>query len=434
MTKTRNQRYRLLLNGGIDGSTSLLYKFAEDKSLIARIGPTLSITRTTNSASYFNSGGLMKYAGAGEARFDHHPRTGESVGLLVEPQRTNRCLQNTNLGTTWTKNADATINLNQAVAPDGGVSMDEIVDAGGGGERTNVHAIQAITLPSAGTYSASAYVTHGGGSSDWIAIQTRLYDEAGSSYCYFDLANGVAGTPAGCDNVGMEYLGNNRYRCWISFSTTTDLIGELRLWVGVGDADSTIPASDGTYNHYFWGMQVELGDTPSSMIPTTTAVKSRNSDYVITNDVSWFNAAACAVYTEAASMWDCVATSQIVALTDGSNTDRIVPYTDVTRFARLHVSSSGGAGVSLTSASSSKYTARNFVKSAGSLRANDVEFYVNGERTGTGDQSYAIPEGISEMTVGVAAGGTTEPWLGHIKEIRWYNEYKERDYLDSITI
>ena len=83
----------------VAGSTpSLDLNFARDKSLI---NPTtgLPIDFTRNSiGTYTGSDGNIKRAVAGEPRFDHNPVTGQSLGLLIEEQRTNRIRNNTMVG------------------------------------------------------------------------------------------------------------------------------------------------------------------------------------------------------------------------------------------------------------------------------------------------------------------------------------------------
>jgi hypothetical protein len=53
--------------------------FANSKTL----DPRIDFTRASGG-SYVGADGLIKYAGVNEARFDHDPVTGESLGLLVE--------------------------------------------------------------------------------------------------------------------------------------------------------------------------------------------------------------------------------------------------------------------------------------------------------------------------------------------------------------
>jgi len=53
-----------------------------------RLDPRITFTRTT-TGTYVGSDGLIKTAAIDEARFDHDPATGESLGLLIEESRTN---------------------------------------------------------------------------------------------------------------------------------------------------------------------------------------------------------------------------------------------------------------------------------------------------------------------------------------------------------
>jgi hypothetical protein len=63
---------------------SLNLNFARTKTL----DPRITFTRGSGG-SYIDANGLIKYAGINEARFDHDPITGESLGLLIEESRTN---------------------------------------------------------------------------------------------------------------------------------------------------------------------------------------------------------------------------------------------------------------------------------------------------------------------------------------------------------
>ena len=80
-------------SGGTTVSPSLDLNFARDKSLIDSVSGNNSITFTRNSiGTYVGSDGLIKTAGINEPRFDHNPVTGESLGLLVEEERSNFAL------------------------------------------------------------------------------------------------------------------------------------------------------------------------------------------------------------------------------------------------------------------------------------------------------------------------------------------------------
>jgi hypothetical protein len=63
---------------------SLDLNFAVTKN----VGPLVTFTRAS-SATYIDSAGTLQTAAVDVPRFDHNPTTGESLGLLMEDQRTN---------------------------------------------------------------------------------------------------------------------------------------------------------------------------------------------------------------------------------------------------------------------------------------------------------------------------------------------------------
>ena len=78
---------------------SLDLRFAENKSLTdAKTGASLVTFTRASTGTYVGSDGLLQSATTNEARFDHNPTTGESLGLLVEEARTNLVRNNTMVG------------------------------------------------------------------------------------------------------------------------------------------------------------------------------------------------------------------------------------------------------------------------------------------------------------------------------------------------
>ena len=101
------------------GRLSLFLDFARRKSLIDSMSETNLITFTRSSTgTYVGADGLIKTAAADEARFDHDPETGESLGLLIEEQRTNLITYSEDFSL-WGIPRNSTINLNSIISPDG---------------------------------------------------------------------------------------------------------------------------------------------------------------------------------------------------------------------------------------------------------------------------------------------------------------------------
>jgi len=79
---------------------SLDLRLADSKSLVDSVsGQNLITFSRASTATYIGSDGLLKTASTNEPRFDHSPLTGESLGLLVEEQRTNLLLNSATLTT-----------------------------------------------------------------------------------------------------------------------------------------------------------------------------------------------------------------------------------------------------------------------------------------------------------------------------------------------
>jgi len=75
-------------------------QFAVTRSLVDNISGRNLITFTRASlATYVDRDGILKTAATNVPRFDHNPITGESLGLLVEEQRTNLLLNSATLAT-----------------------------------------------------------------------------------------------------------------------------------------------------------------------------------------------------------------------------------------------------------------------------------------------------------------------------------------------
>ena len=85
---------------------SLDLRFADNKSLVDAVtGASLVTFTRASSGTVTNSAGALQTAAIDVPRFDHNPTTGESLGLLVEEQRTNLLL---NSGTLSTQSATVT--------------------------------------------------------------------------------------------------------------------------------------------------------------------------------------------------------------------------------------------------------------------------------------------------------------------------------------
>jgi hypothetical protein len=265
-------------------------RLAETKTLTDAVSGQNLVTFTrASSGTYVGSDGLIKTATTNEARFDHNPTTGESLGLLVEEQRTNSFLQSQDFSTSWS-NVGSSENTNVSLAPDGTQTADALVDTAINETHNLTQSVPGLAGSTAHTFSCfmkKGSKNHGvfvfAPNSSWAA-------GAGASV-FFDLNNGTVGTSTNA-TATIQALPNGWYRCTAT-ATTVATPGTATMRIGsslTGTAQTYTGAGDEAI--YLWGAQLEAGSFPTSYIPTTTATVTRSADVAsITgaNFSNWYN-------------------------------------------------------------------------------------------------------------------------------------------------
>lgn len=410
-------------------SLTLHYDFATDKSLTARVGPTLSITRATD-ATYVDSSGNIATASSGVARFTHD-KDGNSLGLLVEEARTNICLQSENLATSWT-NTRSVDSQGETVAPDGSLTGNKLVDDSSTGT-DSVFIDQSVTTATSAAYTLSVFLK--ADQLDWARISIEG-SGAQTIRNFYDLANGALGsTPsADVDDRGIEDYGNGWYRCWLAFtSDSSDTSCNIRINVAEADNDNIVDL-DGSSSIFVWGTQLEAGAFPTSYIPTTTASVTRNADVIGSNDVSWYDAENITWYCD-------------YLLNGYEPTDSVFPFTigsNSANYSGLGVQNPGtgvnavhntGTGNDGVVSSGAVLTVGTRTRNALAVASNDMAFYVDGSLIGT-DSTVTVPASTAfdEFALDANPVTTGRQINGLIKEIRYYNERLDNSTLENISL
>jgi hypothetical protein len=283
---------------------SLDLRFADTKSLVDAVtGASLVTFTRASDGTYVDSAGVIQTAAVDVPRFDHNPTTGESLGLLVEEQRTNSIRNNTMVGTVagtpgtvptnWAAIAQAE-GLTREIIGTGasnGITYIDIKYSGTTTDGTSVNlafdgnaAIAALTGQS---WTSSAYVTVVGGSLANItnalirAVErTAVGSFVGSTDVSFASANGA--------------LSLNRFSVTRTLGATAGAVqGAIFLGMASGVAiDITLRI----------GLpQLEHGAFATSVIPTTTAAVTRSADVAsITGSAfsSWYRQDEGTVFVE----------------------------------------------------------------------------------------------------------------------------------------
>jgi hypothetical protein len=362
------------------------------------------------------------------ARFDHNPTTGESLGLLIEEQRTNLVLRAEEFdNASWAK-LRATVNSNVTVAPDGTISADALLDTAVSG--THV-AIQTITkAASAIIYAASVYLKAG--------VRTlgelRVSDQAGNgARVTFNLTAGTLGTPvsfgtgftAGTSTIVS--VGNGWYR--VVLVATSNSATTLGHEVYIANASANISYAGDGNGIYIWGAQLEAGAFPTSYIPTVASQVTRSADSAsITgaNFSGWFNNAEGTLYSEFAIAGYSSFNTVFDIATDALNTIQI----SLNSLSQLRlVVESGTAQANLASASTA-ITFNTATKYVGAYQVNNF--------AGSKDGGAVITDTLGNLpVVNQAAIGqrvlSTNRINGTIKKLAFYPARLNNTQLQALT-
>jgi hypothetical protein len=227
------------------------------------------------------------------ARFDHNPVTGESLGLLIEEQRTNLILRSEEFdNASWTK-ARATITANTVVAPDGTLTGDKLV----ANTDSNTHNLQqGATVVASSTNTVSVYMK--AGEYTWGSITVNNGSTFPSGY--YNLATGVVGSFVSGASGSIQSVGNGWYRCTMTFTMASGTTPTIFIVIAEDDNDQ-IFAGNGFSGLYIWGAQLEAGAFPTSYIPTVASQVTRSVDVASmtgANFSSWYNQAEGSFYAD----------------------------------------------------------------------------------------------------------------------------------------
>lgn len=288
--------------------TSGIYLWGAQLEQSSTVGEYIPTTSTINSAP----------------RFDHNPTTGESLGLLVEEQRTNLQPNSNDLTSNTWESANVTVAV-----------------SGTGPDNQNAYEISENTASSThnqtargGTSSNSTSVTSGTSyagsvflkrsSVDWVQL-TFGGNGFSNRFANFNLATGAIGTASNVTASIVAYP-NGWYRCSISgtASSTASTNNLIVAFTDNTDSASRLPSYTGaTANKVLAALaQFETGAFPTSYIPTSTAAATRSADVASitgTNFSSWYRQDEGTVFANAISYIGAAAVSRGVLSIDGAS-------------------------------------------------------------------------------------------------------------------
>jgi hypothetical protein len=395
--------------------------FAGTKTL----DPRITFSRAS-SATYFDADGVLQTAASGVARFDHNPLTGESLGLLVEEQRTNLCLQSEDFSTTW-GNTNSSDETNVLVAPNGTLTADKLVEDAS----VNTHSVfQNITPTVIGTvYTLSVYAKSAGRD---LQLFFGIGDISGDPHANFDLTNGTVSFTNGTITAAITDVGNGWYRC--SVSATSTVTTNFGCVIGLTNSTTAARAvsytGDGYSGIYIWGAQLEAGAFPTSYIPTVAATVTRNADVATmtgTNFSSWFRADEGSLYVDL-NFYALQSFRQGVNFSNSGDTTNFMSIQTATSpAARGNVTTNGTSQAAMFPGN---LTAGVDSKLCFAYRVNDFAITLNGAAVAT-DTSGTVPV-VNQLGIGTT-GAITSNGNQTIKKIAFYPSRLSNAQLQALT-
>jgi hypothetical protein len=345
-------------------STSGILIWGAQLEQSSTVGPYIPTTSTINSAP----------------RFDHNPTTGESLGLLVEEQRTNLTPRSEEFNdAAWVK-ARASITPNDAASPSGAITADKIAEDN---TANSTHVAAQVFTFAATTYTLSIFAK--AAERSWVRL--FAFDETTNFGCYFNLSAGTVGTAA-ASTGSIIPLADGWFRCVMTFTAAAGT-GSYAARLATGDGADTY-TGNGTSGLFLWGAQLEDGAFPTSYIPTTASAATRTADVVSitgTNFSSWYRQDEGTVFADITRQkitgfpgrvrfWDGTTANTIDLYYDAAGNSSVF---DIKANNTASVSISGGGGALNTP-----------VRAAAGWQANNAAVAYNGSIQGT-DSSVVLP-------------------------------------------
>ena len=183
-----------------------------------------------------------------EARFDHNPTTRESLGLLIEEQRTNLLTYSADFSNAaWVK-SQATITATANIAPDGTQTASKLVED----TATAAHACrQNITVSSGASYTFSVYAKAG----ERSQIQIQYFDGTTNKFPTFSLIDGTKQVDGG---IGTNWTSTNAGNGWWRFTISVTSAGTTaQCYLYPASSGNNSYTGNGYSGIFLWGAQLE---------------------------------------------------------------------------------------------------------------------------------------------------------------------------------
>jgi len=379
------------IHGKNYGKPTLDLNFAGNKSLIDTTTGTNYVTfsraQSANEATYIGSDGLIKYAAADEARFDHDPETLESLGLLVEESRTNLLRYSEQFNNnTWNKSGVVVTAVNSTLAPDGTTTADTISNV----LNTFAWFGQNLSLSNSLTYTLSFYVKP-------LTESKIIAIESGNGVNTLNLSTLTVTNFSGSAISQILPINNGWYRVSFSVSGITNC-----PIIYIASVYGTAPWNVNV-SFAFWGAQLEAGSFPTSYIPTSGSTVTRAADVASITGTNFSN-----FYNNTEGTWF---TDMALGYTQNAGNPFTFGGVFYTTVASGSIRTLGNNPTIMSGLSNSQTIPS---KTAVALKSQDFKVYRDGTQTGSNNSLAYTPTG-TQWLINSSLGS-----LGRIKRVTYW--------------
>ena len=206
--------------------------------------------KRASTATYID-GGVLKYAGVNEPRYQNEV-------LLTEPERTNLVNQSTAIEA-WFDNGSS-VETPYVAAPDGSLTARILPNTG--------TRFTSVTLPLGVVVTVSQFIHPRDSGGLFLYVDGNFGPDGtfGATHCLFNLVTGAQSSTANVTGSTIDQLANGWYRVSMTFVAPTFVNVHAHPWNAV---------------QAFGGTQFEIGSVATSYIPTTTAPVTRAADFPV---------------------------------------------------------------------------------------------------------------------------------------------------------
>ena len=358
---------------------------------------------------------VLETAASGVARFDHNPTTFESLGLLIEEQRTNLLLRSDDFANaSWSK-TNTTVTSNTIVAPDSTLTGDALVVTSAGVQCTIAQTATLAAVASTFTCYIKA------GSASWVCLGSNQF---AADFGWFNVSTGVVGSRSGAVTASqIQAVGNGWYRC----SVTGTFTANSNRTISVASADTVFTSPSVGSEVYIWGAQLEAGAFSTSYVQTVASQVTRAADAASmtgANFSSWYNAAEGTLYVEATKLDP--STNRFTAGIGFSSTQYI---------GMLFSTGSGNTFIqpSVGSFGTVAYNNTSFVKAGVGYKTGDYITSINGTNA-ISSSTAPVPTGaVGTLYLGTTGFSPSTITTSYFKKLSYYPIRLSNTNLQALT-